>query len=274
MQKIKNVFLFFLLVVFALVGTAHADHILLTQFDYDGYIQMENNLESDGHTVDIVNAKTGGNIATALSTNAYDQVFFYDLTSSLYVNQDDIDALTGFFTDHNSIVVDSRSYGYNHVPEEASGKALLRNIAAEFDSRGGGLWIGTDHDPAWTQNANPLLTALGIETITGSYSQAVNNWDPSSVLLDGVNPTTLWAQGASVGSVPLGIQSNGIDMRFHFGHSSATYGAIPYISASFGEYVAPDEDPDNHFDNPVPEPTTMILFGIGLLGLAGIQRKS
>ena len=260
----------------ALAGQAQAGAILLTEFDYGpvAYTDMKNNLEADGHTVTIVNARTGGNVAAALDMGSYDQVFFWDLTSTAYLNGDDYNALSGFFDMHKNIVLDSRSYGHYFQGNNASEVQLLQNIASEFDSRGGGLWIGTDHDPDWTRNANPLLSMMGFETITGSYSQDVNNYDPASILLDGVNVDELWAEGASVGAVPLGIQPNGLDMRFHFGHSSPAYGAIPYISASFGDYVAPDEDPDDH-EPPVdlPAPSALMLGALSLFGLVSSRRR-
>lgn len=260
----------------ALAGQAQAGAILLTEFDYGptAYTDMKANLEADGHTVTIVNARTGGNVAAALDSGTYDQVFFWDLTSTAYLNGDDYSALDSFFDAHKNIVLDSRSYGYYFQGNNASEVQLLQNIASEFDSRGGGLWIGTDHDPDWTRNANPLLSMMGFEIITGSYSQDVNDFDPASVLLDGVNVDELWAEGASVGAVPLGIQPNGLDMRFHFGHSSPAYGAIPYISASFGDYVAPDEDPDDH-EPPVnvPAPSMLMLGALSLLGLVSSRRR-
>jgi hypothetical protein len=251
-----------------------AANILITKFDFDGYTTMESNLEALGHTVDVVDVRTGGTLASTLGSNSYDQVFFWDLTSNSYLNNNDISALGSFFDSHTNIVLDSRSYGYHFQGNNASEVALLQNVASEFDARGGGVWVGTDHNPTWTMNANPFLTEIGIETVTGSYSQAVNDWDPNSVLLDGVNPLDLWAEGASVGSVPLGIQDNGLDMRFHFGHSSAQYGAIPYISASFGDYVAPDENPDDHYPtNNVPAPGALALFGLGLIGMIAARRR-
>jgi hypothetical protein len=232
---------------------------------------MKNNLEDDGHTVTIVDAKTSGNIAAELATNTYDQLFLWDLTSASYLNTTDIAAMTTFFNSRSNVVVDTRSYGYHFQRNQASEVQLLKNVASAFEDRAGGVWIGTDHDPSWTNNANPFLFEIGINPVTGSYSQAVNDTDPSSILLDGVIPTELWAQGQSVGAAPLGIQSNGLDMRYHFGHSSPEFGAIPYITASFGTYIAPDEDRD---PEAVPEPGTLLLFGTGLAGLALYRRRS
>lgn len=257
--------------------SANAASVLLTQFDFgpSGYSEITAALEAKGHTVSLVDARTGGAIATALAADDYDLLFLYDLTATRYVNNVDIDAISEFFDAHENIVQDARSYGYYFQGTNASEMALIQNIAEELEVRGGGLWVGTDHDPDWTQNANPVLAALGFNTISGLHSEAVNSFDPDSPLLDGVTVTDLWAQGQSVGHVSLGIQPNGIDMRFHVGHSSPASGAIPYISASFGKFVAPDEEDPHYPDNPSPVPlpagAVLLLSALGVVG--GLRRK-
>lgn len=268
MNKFKQLGSVLVLGAFACTSqVASAGTILLTQFDYSGYTEMKANLEADGHTVNIVDARTGGNVAAALGATAYDQVFLWDLTSSLYLNAADISAISSFWNPSKGIVVDTRSYGYHFQPNQASEVALLQNVAEALDLSGGGIWVGSDHDPSWTMNANPVLAALGFDTITGSYSDPVNFADPSSFLLDGVTPTDLWGGGASVGQAPIGTQPNGVEMFIHFGHTRADGSILPYISASF-DLEGPQPPTD------VPEPGMLGLLGLGLVGLTLARKKA
>lgn len=250
-------------------GISQAGTILLTQFDFqfsggvDVYQQMEANLEAAGHTVDIVDAKTGGNVAAALSSTSYDQVFLWDLTSSLSLNNTDITALSNFWSTDMGLVVDTRSYGHYFQGSDASEVALLQNMAENLDLSGGGLWIGTDHDPDWTKNANPVLSELGINPVTGLFSDPVNFADPTSVLLDGVITTDLWGGGASVGQAPIGVQPNGVEMFIHYGHERADGSILPYISASF----------DLEGPQAVPEPSLISLMGLSLIALGFVRRR-
>lgn len=240
---------------------ANSGTILLTKFDVDGgaFAQMQSNLESMGHTVDIVDATIGGNVANALLDGNYNQVFLWDLTATQFLNQDDISALGSFWNDNRGLVVDTRSYGHYFQGNQSSEVALLGNIATNLDLSGGGVWVGSDHAPSWTRNANLFLDEIGIQTITGSFSDPVNFADPTSVLLSGVIPTDLWGGGESVGRAPIGIQSNGTEMFLHFG-SVDGQNVLPYISASF----------DLRGVNPVNTPS---LFGLLALSLAMLVRR-
>lgn len=252
----------------ALAIPAFAANILITEFDNGpaGYADIQNALTADGHTVTRVDARTGGAVATALSSGTYDQVYLYDLTAALYLNGADLTALASFWGNHKGLVIDTRSYGYYFQGSNASEINLIQNVATNLALSGGGVWVGTDHDPDWTRNGNPFLTAIGVNTIKGIYSDPVNYADPSSVLLSGVTPTDLWGGGASIGSAPLGLQPNGITMYLHFGHVSPNGDILPYISASFPLSGPPPIDP-------VPEPTTMALVGAGIVAAAIWRRR-
>lgn len=201
-------------------------------------------------------------MASALSSGNYDQVFLWDLTSSSYLNAADLTALDSFWNASMGVVVDMRSYGYYYQGGNPSEVALLRNVAEALDLSGGGIWIGSDHNPAWTANANPVLSTLGFDQITGSFSDPVNFGDTSSFLLDGVTPADLWAAGQSVGQAPIGVQPNGLEMFIHFGHVRNDGSVLPYISANF-DLEGPTEQPSGN----VPEPTTISLLVLGLTGL-------
>lgn len=258
-------------VAVAVSSQANAAAILITQFDFaingvDVYQQMAANLTAAGNTVDVVDVRTAGTLATTLGSKTYDQVYLWDLTGSAYLNSTDVSALATFWN-KRGLVVDTRSYGYYFQGSNASEVALLRNVAKNLDDAGGGVWVGTDHDPAWTNNGNPFLTAIGINPITGSFGDPVNFADPTSVLLAGVTPTQLWAAGQTVGQAPIGVQPNGVEMFIHFGNIRADGSILPYISASFPlEGVDPNP-------NPVPEPAIFALLGIAGLA-ARLQRRS
>jgi len=248
-----------------------AGNILITDFFGGGspsYGHMTTSLAATGHTVTVFDSTTGGALATELSTNSYDQVFLFDLTSSLFLNAADNTALSNFWGVHSGLVVDTRSYGYHFQGDNSSEVALLQNVAQNLDLSGGGIWVGTDHAPNWTRNANPFLAEIGIEQITGLFSDPVNFADPTSVLLSGVTPSELWGGGQSVGQAPIGIQPNGTDMFIHFGHTRADGSILPYISASFDLQGVVPQPPT------VPEPHSILLLGIGLLGWTLSKRKT
>jgi len=262
---------FIAVVLLALAAAqSQAANILITKFDFDdgqnAYSNMAATLAA-GNTVDIVDARVAGNLATALGSKAYDQVYLFDLTSTLYLGGADLNSLASFWSTHKGLVVDSRSYGYYFQGTNTSEQHLLQNVSSNFGLTGGGVWVGTDHDPTWTNNGNAFLSAIGVNPVTGLYSDPVNYADPASVLLSGVTPTDLWGGGASLGSVPLGLQPNGITMYLHFGHIRDDGSVLPYISASF-----PLEGPPPAI--PEPETYALMLAGLGAVALVARRRKA
>lgn len=243
--------------------SANAGKILLTQFQYSGYAEMKANLEADGHTVDIVDATVGGNVSNALTTGQYDQIFLWDLTSQLYLNSDDLNAIGNFWSTDMGVVVDTRSYGYHFQGNNSSEVSLLQNVANSLDLSGGGIWFGSDHSPEWSNNANAVLDFLDFDLITGSHSSPVNFADPTSVLLDNVTPEDLWGGGQSVGQAPIGVQANGVEMFAHFGNVNTNGDFLPYISASF-DLTGPTE---------IPTPATLFCMIFGLFALR-LNKKS
>ena len=260
----KKLIIFF--IVLLLISPVFGERILVTKFNNGAQYwtnAIGNHLTDFGYTVDTVNITSGGALSAALSSQSYDQIYLYDHVSTLYLNSADTTALANFYNNHSSLVIDTRSYCYYVNTTNATEKTLLNNIANAFSSRGGGVWVGTDHASNWLKNANSFLGAIGVNPVVGTYYDDVNDTDPDSILLDGVNIGSMWV--GSIGKAPLGLQPSGIDLRYHFGHSSQS-NVVPYITASFGDYITQHEDPTAHIPE-IGTSTTLILSILSLMFL-------
>jgi hypothetical protein len=249
------------------VASSSAESLSLV-ITYDvgtGLDQVATALTNHGHAVDTILSAAPGDLAGALGVKNYTNVFFWDIGASIgggaspVPNSADLSALAVWYTSHNNIVIDGRSYGayFNGILGD-EGK-YLDNVADVFNARGGGLWVGSDNTetfPAvdWTLNANAALGALGFNPIVGDVFSNSFFVDNSNPIMAGVTASNLlWDWSA--GEVPVGLQPNGTTL----GAIGWDENQIPLIST----YISV-----------VPEPNSLILAGCALafIGLSKISK--
>ena len=206
------------------------DDILMITFDGNGVwapnsLRLHDNLVFLGYNVTHLLNPACGTIGATLP-GTFTQVWLFDINHFNQICAADAGALAAWYAAHSkgNIIVDARSYGSWYeasagIPVGGAGAFELpvtENFAHEFSLRCGGLYIGTDHDPSWTTNGNPVLTAMGYGTVSGIHGAVtVGTPVPGHVLLNSPNVINLASVHAfaSPGIPPTGVQGDGTNLQ-------------------------------------------------------------
>lgn len=239
-----------------------------TVFNLD---QVATALTTNGQAVVSILKARPGDLAQELTGNkSYTNVFLWDIgagsnVTTPVINGADLSALISWYSGHSNIVIDGRSYGATFNGILGDEGIYLSNVANTLNARGGGLWVGADHQGQypppisdWTLNANSALSALMFNPITGEVSSKTFLVDSTNPIMANVSgPGLLW--GWSAGKVPVGIQPNGTTLcKIGWDENN-----IPLISTNALCHGVP-----------VPAPVPFLGFGAALGSIRKLRKLS
>ena len=201
----------------AVAGSALAGNTVVITYD-GGFGASVNNVYNavavaDPFATHLYNPAPGA-VAAYMGSNTVDNLFIFDITASNMMGASDAAAVGAWYNSSKSAVIDGRSYGvYFNGGSGTDEDRYVQNTANWFLNNGGGLWVGTDHNPDWTYNGNQYLAAAGFQQIIDLETGPATGFN-ASPLFDGVNVAGLdWSgSGWSVGHTPVGLQPNGVSL--------------------------------------------------------------
>jgi len=201
-------------------------------------------------TTHLVNP-AAGEVVAQLAAIEFDQIWLFDVGPGRILDTVDTAAIvTWYRANPGNIIIDGRSYGaYWDLPSDMP---FIENEVTALCSRcGNGLWLGTDHDPGWTANVNPVLRELGYGLVTGLVVGPLTAVDPAAELLSAPNILAapyMWHQ--TNGVVPTGLQPDGIEL-------------LPLLQTASGETMTSYAfETDCCLDQPLPQDLGNVLFAV------------
>lgn len=235
-----------LLVASLLMGaTAEASNVLMVNISggYNGdAANINETLITAGATTTYVNLTSDGQAAAALAAGTFDQIWVFDLSTGADNFPTDYSAIAEWYNSRpsNEIICDSRmlsSYWAGRWSTE--GTALTANYYHNMDIRGGGLLLGTDHDP-YQGGINEINALIGIELFYGTFNLNTIPVDIANPLMN--TPNDLGAtlsDDSSPGQTPYGLQPNGQILYTVAWHSNDhdTPGISSTIEGEIGMHV-------------------------------------
>lgn len=240
-----------------------------------------------------VGSETPGTLATQLGSNSYDVIVFDATSASAKFNSADLSAVQSFYQNNSNVLLDGtlyiRSINYSSFTEfpgfnDALGIFTANEVKA-LAVRGGGIMIGTDHNCCQV-DANQILQAVIPGAAFSGYTipstDGVFTGTELLTTAGAVAPADIFANWSNVPSEAIAPTGNFTDF---LGNPVTLHSQVnvadqpgggpryPYISTSFAPGGGEVDIDDPEAPTTTPEPASLALFGVGLLGLARLRQR-